>query len=130
MFAGKSSAPSRRGLGFWLFCGLVAAAGCGGADTRPAKWSFIAPAIIEPTCATASCHSEVAKRAGVVLAPKDAAFHTLVDRQFVRPMDAAESEMVILMRGIGSQRMPPDYPLAEADIELIEKWIDDGAKPD
>jgi len=32
------------------------------------------------------------------------------------------------MRGQGSLRMPPDAPLPEADITLIDRWIQAGAK--
>jgi hypothetical protein len=133
MFVRKSSAPWRRSLGFWLVLASVAsiaAAGCGGADVRPPKWSFIAPAIIEPSCATASCHSKVAQRAGVILTPRDTAYNTLLTRQFVFPNNVADSELVHLIRAEGSQRMPPDFPLPEADIELIESWIMQGANPD
>ena len=45
---------------------LAAAAlvGCGTTtDDRPAKWSFISPAITEPSCATVNCHSAIAQKA-------------------------------------------------------------------
>ena len=34
------------------------------------------------------------------------------------------------MNAVGSIRMPPDNPLPEADIRLIETWIADGAQND
>jgi hypothetical protein len=118
----------------WLISGLSllltsgGLLGCGsGADDRPARFSFIAPAIIEPSCATVSCHSAVAQRAGVILEPRDTAWHTLVDRFFAIPGDPGQSEMVALLRAQGSRRMPPDFALPEADIELIEHWITNGA---
>jgi hypothetical protein len=109
---------------------VVALSGCGGADNRPARWSFIAPAIVEPSCATVSCHSTVTDRAGVTLEPSDVAFHTLVDRHFVIQGVPDLSEMVALMRAQGSQRMPPDFALPEVDIALIEQWITNGANND
>ena len=120
---------------------LALATGCGGGDDRPARWSFIAPAIIEPSCATVSCHSAVAQRAGVVLDTKESAYKTLTTRHFVItcPSDApatcpqtavADSEILVLMRGQGSQRMPPDFALPEVDIRLIEAWISNGAGDD
>src|ERR1051325_10217584 len=136
---------SNRSLGFCLGLAVCAAAataiaGCGGADNRPAKWSFIAPAIIEPNCATVSCHSSVAQRAGVILDTRDTGYNTLTKRGFVVrcPADdtacqanaAAESEIIILMRGQGSPRMPPDFALPTADIELISNWITAGAAND
>lgn len=96
-------------------------------EKRPADWDFIAPAIIEPSCATASCHSALTARAGVVLEPRDTAYTTLTARQFVIPRDPEESEIITLMRAQGSRRMPPDFPLPEADIQLIESWIAAGA---
>ncbi len=64
----RAACATRSSFGFGLLLALVAClAGCGGADNRPAKWSYIAPAIIEPNCATVSCHSSVAQRAGVIL---------------------------------------------------------------
>ena len=124
----KPAARALAGAGI-LLCAAISA-GCGGVDDRPAQWSFIAPAIIEPSCATASCHSAVAQRAGVVLDPRDVAFHTLRDRAFVIPNQPDQSEMVALLRAQGSPRMPPDVPLPEVDIELIVKWISNGATND
>jgi hypothetical protein len=34
------------------------------------------------------------------------------------------------MHGQGSVRMPPDLPLPEVDIQLIGRWILDGATND
>ena len=65
---------------FGLLLGSLA--GCGGGDNRPARWSYIAPAIIEPNCATVSCHSAVAQRAGVILDTTQTAYTTLTGRHF------------------------------------------------
>lgn len=101
---------------------------CGSAsDDRPAKWSFIQPAIIQPSCATASCHSAVAARAGVVLEGRETARATLLDRHFVIPSQPEASGVLNLMRATQVPRMPPDFPLPPADIQLIEQWIRDGA---
>jgi len=124
---------------FAIFALVACFAGCGGADNRPAKWSYIAPGIIEPNCATVSCHSSVAQRAGVILEPAQTAYKTLTDRHFVVTCDSSSppdcmdmavgtSEILYLLRGLGSQRMPPDQALPEADIHLIQTWIADGAQ--
>src|SRR3954447_12860339 len=116
---------------FWSFigiCTLGVLGGCGGTmDARPPKWSYISPAIIQPSCATASCHSTIADRAGVVLDDTKASRSLLLTRNFVIPGDPATSEMVTLMRAVGSRRMPPDFALPEADIQLVERWIVAGA---
>lgn len=111
---------------------LAAGIGCGGdADNRPVKWSFISATIMEPSCATVNCHSEVAQRAGVDLHDRATGYRALVDRRFVVPSDQTGSSSVLhLMRAQGSLRMPPDSPLPEADIVLIDNWIKNGALND
>ena len=112
---------------------LAAAAivGCGGTtDDRPATWSFISPAITEPSCATVNCHSAIAQKAGVDLHDRAAGFATLVGRGFVDTATPDASPVLFMMRGQGSLRMPPDEPLPEADIVLIRNWIAAGATND
>jgi hypothetical protein len=119
-------------IGAWCL-----AAGCGGADDRPATWSFISSAIIEPSCATANCHSALAARASVDLSDRQIGYTDLTTRQFVITAAAApsltgderaaRSPAVLLMRAIGNLRMPPDLPLPEVDIQLFESWIKAGA---
>jgi hypothetical protein len=113
----------------WLVAAtLLAFAGCGGeTDDRPAKWSFISATIIQPTCATASCHSELVRRAGVDLHDRNTGHRSLLDGLFVRAGDPAGSPMITIMNGEGSIRMPPDFALPIADIQLISSWITAGA---
>lgn len=107
------------------------AAGCGGtADTRPATWSYISSAIVQPSCATANCHSKLAKRSGVVLDGTQDGWSQLVCRHFVVPSMAADSAVIALMMGQGSMRMPPDFALPDEDIKLIANWINAGAAYD
>jgi hypothetical protein len=118
--------------------------GCGGEENRPAAWSYISPAIIQPNCATSSCHSHAAAVAGLDFStaadglkgltkqklppadPKDDS-RTMITRQLILPGNPDESRLVNMLRARGTWRMPPDRPLAEADIELIETWILNGA---
>jgi hypothetical protein len=110
------------------FLFVLAAVGCGTSiDDRPVKWSFISATIVEPSCATVSCHSAVAQRAGVDLHTRDIGYGALTNGHFVFPGDSEHSELTYLMHAQGSIRMPPDVPLPEADIELIRRWIDAGA---
>ena len=124
--------------------GAAALSGCGTTDDRPATWAFISTAIMEPGCATANCHSELAQRAEVNLSTRAAGYASLTTRHFVitdadgmlatPPLTPDErvdrSEIMHLMRADGTLRMPPDAPLPEADIELISKWIANGAAND
>lgn len=54
----------------------------------------------------------------------------MVVRQLVIPGNPAESRIVNMMHATGTDRMPPDRPLAEADIALVEQWILEGAQDD
>jgi hypothetical protein len=160
MFPGRSLARFFRRLGLVVvLVGSAAAslAGCGSADdTRPAQWSYIYPAIIQPSCATASCHSDFTRRSGVNFGSADLAYTQLVCRHFVVtcfPMNsddpcnpghqvavapaascsmnpAGQSQVINQMEANGALRMPPDFALPNADIEKIAEWINLGAQQD
>ena len=49
------------------------------------------------------------------------------ERPLVTPYDPAGSRVVNMLRARNAPRMPPDRPLPEADIELVERWILNGA---
>lgn len=121
--------------------------GCGGDDQRPAEWAYIQPVLLAPSCATASCHSKAAAVVGLDLSAPEVAYRSLTrletkvirdpgtpdgtqlyTRPLVSPCRPAESRLVNMLRARGAQRMPPDRPMAEADIALIERWILAGAK--
>ena len=102
--------------------------GCGSyTDDRPADWSVIAATIVEPSCATVNCHSQITHQGGVDLHDRETGYYTLLNGFYVVPGDPGDSAVVSLMHAQGSTRMPPDVPLPEADIELIENWITSGA---
>jgi hypothetical protein len=118
----------------WLV-GALALAACTQSDPRPATWSLISTAIIQPRCGTAGCHSELAQVAGMTLDSRDAGYRALVTMPpdghgaYVVAGDPAASALVYLLRGDEVGRMPPDAPLPPADVELIERWIAGGAAP-
>ena len=129
-------APAR-----WLGLVLsIAFYGCG-EDDRPASFEYIHTAILAPNCATASCHTEAVSQAGVRLHTIDAAYTMLVGRpcdaddideqaprNFVDPGHPERSRLIYLLRGDEVRRaMPPDRLLPDPDIELIERWILEGA---
>ena len=145
----SGSTPSRAGRValVLMVVGLTGAgAGCGSSsDDRPATWTFISTAILQPSCATANCHSAIAQRASVDLSTRAAGYHSLVDRLFVITPAAVtdggapaltddqrveRSQVINLMHAQGNLRMPPDMPLPETDIQLVASWIRAGAKND
>ena len=123
--------PMFSGRGLFLVAVAAAAIGCGTAtDDRPPQWSFISPAITEPSCATVNCHSAIAQRGGVDLHDRASGYDSLKTRAFVNPADPDSSPVIFLMHAQGSIRMPPDQPLPEVDIQLIRTWIANGANND
>lgn len=48
-------------------------------------------------------------------------------RPLVTPYDPAGSRVVNMLRARDAPRMPPDRPLTEPDIRLVERWISNGA---
>jgi hypothetical protein len=135
----------------------LAVAGCGQVDTRPAAWGYISPALFQPNCATASCHSPAAAVSGLDFSTPDNGYASLTrlkvivlpypdgggttglppcpldptkaceSRPLVTPYDPAGSRLVNMLRARDAPRMPPDRPLPEADIRLVERWILNGA---
>lgn len=115
-------------------------AACAESDERPASWRYVHAAIIAPGCATAGCHSTLAATAAIDLSSAEGAYTFLTGRicgepvgpgspprNYVDPGSPAYSQLVYQLRGIGRRRMPPDVPLPEVEIALVERWIEEGA---
>ena len=98
-----------------------------------------------PSCTTSSCHNEFNAQAGVKLQDREGAYTILLgatceDEQpdeapetgnLVVPGSPETSRLMHLLIGDNVRRaMPPDRPLPDADIELIEAWILSGAPCD
>ncbi len=118
---------------------FVALAACA-SEERPARWSYIHTAIIRPSCTTGGCHSALTGLAGVNLATRDGAYTILTGRicgedvpngspprNYVESFNAAGSQLIHQLRGDNRDVMPPDTPLPDTEIELVERWIDEGA---
>ncbi len=115
-------------------------AACDAASDRPTDWGYVHTAILEPSCATALCHSKTAARAAVDLSTSPAAYAVLVGRvcgapplpgdpigNFVRPGHPESSRLMYLLRGDRTTVMPPDVPLPDGEIAVVERWILEGA---
>ncbi len=123
---------------------LLTPAGCGSdVDDRDATWALISPLIIQPNCATSSCHGRTAAVAGLDFSTTTDGYKSLLSsslpkrasqpekpRPFLVPFNPAESHLLYMLRADGTGRMPPDRPLPDGDIRLIERWILAGAKND
>lgn len=153
--------PSRAGflVATSLATTLVWTGGCGSEnDPRAAEWAYISPVILQPSCATTSCHSRAEAAAGLDLSDPGRAYESLFElevwviepmatpgrggckvargtvvcprprRPLVIPFNPAQSRLVTMLRANGAARMPPDRPLPEVDVRLIERWILNGAR--
>jgi hypothetical protein len=122
--------------------GLVLAA-CAGEDDRPATWSYIHEAIITPNCTTAGCHNDETATAGLEMSEAGGAYAALVGqpcdvgpgaggaRGYVDPGSPERSTLMYLLRGEERGRaMPPDRLLGDGDVDLVERWILEGAPCD
>lgn len=134
--------PSRL-TGLLPVAALGALAGCVEPEERSTYWPALHATIIEPSCATAGCHSAVAAQSGLDLSTPNTAYTMLVGRicgepdvpgqapgNFVFPGDPSRSVLIHQLRGNYRDRMPPDRPLPDAEITLIERWIEEGAPCD
>jgi hypothetical protein len=133
----------------WIAPLLLALAACDDAADRPATWSYVHAAILAPACTTAGCHGKLTAAAGVDLSDREGAYNVLVGRvcgeparpqdpgrNFVTPGSAAYSQLTYQLRGRDAAGrpyrdvMPPDGPLPDVEVELVERWIDAGAACD
>lgn len=119
---------------------LLLAGGCG-EDDRPATWSYVHAAIIAPNCTTASCHNDQTAVAGLRMSTAEGAYAILVGhacdgneppgtapRNYVDPGHPESSMLIHLLRGEERGRpMPPDRLLPYRDVELVARWIEEGA---
>lgn len=110
----------------------VAAAGCGvEEDPRPTSFRYIHEAIVKPSCATAACHSLLNNRELVQMETYDEAYGYFVDaarKEESQIYGLIGGEIEADLRRTDGLRMPLDQPLPEADILLIGRWIDEGAR--
>jgi hypothetical protein len=102
-----------------IICLLAA---CGDeVDDRPLTTEYITVAILAPSCGTVSCHSTSAETENLVLETIEGVQEAISDGLFV-PGRPELSTALLYMKGIEKQ-MPPEGPLPDKDIELVERWI-------
>ncbi len=100
-------------------------------DARPASFTYLHAAIIEPSCATIGCHS-ASTAAGPELDDPDDPYDGPLDLS--DPDEAcdqlANRPFTLLIQGQGADddypRMPPDIPLPDPDIRLLLAWENAG----
>lgn len=129
-----------------FFCALaliVIIAGCsddeeviptdGGGGTLPDTvfYSHVQPIFGSPTnagtCALSSCHDATSPEMGLNMTTYSSIMAGSDNGPVVIPDSSAQSELYKRITGVSTPRMPAVGSLNSSQIELIRKWIDDGA---
>jgi hypothetical protein len=77
-----------------------------------------------------SCHSALGAGGGLSFADKQTAYDQLMQSGRVKPGDAACSEMIVRVHGVGEDyQMPPGEPLPEPARCALVQWVHQGAMP-
>ena len=106
-------------------------------DTRQATFSFIEQNIFRPRCALSGCHASDTKSANLDLSTAHA-YSNLVNIKSilssqgldrVEPGNSQASFLIKVLDGSNPTKMPLNgTPLDQSSIDLIAKWIDEGAQ--
>lgn len=94
-------------------------------DERPVTIEVVALSILAPTCGQVQCHSTSTHLEGYAFDTLSAAKAAL--GRLVNKTNLPRSKILSVLTADGEERMPPDAPLAEEDIALIQAWVDAGA---
>ena len=99
-------------------CTLLLVA-CGTDDPRSPTVEVISTEILAPACGAPQCHSTSTLQSGY-------AFDTLAASKAALKLLKSGHGRRSLMEELTTRRMPPDVPLDDADLTLIETWIGSG----
>ncbi|HSD91331.1 MAG TPA: hypothetical protein VLB44_27595 [Kofleriaceae bacterium] len=98
---------------------LGALAGCGTEpDSRPVTFEVVTLEVLQPSCGQVQCHSTSTWTQGYAFDTLDAA------RESFRFLSG--NELLNVIKGGEEDRMPPDVPLADLDLDLLTRWIQAG----
>lgn len=112
--------PMRLG-GFLAFASI---AGC--LDAAPVDFVRDIQPILQARCAM--CHGAKMQMAGLRLDDRDAAMKGSARGPVIRPGNAAESELIVMVTGAEGKFMPPSGAhLGEPQIALLKAWVEQGA---
>lgn len=121
-----------------VLSGALLVGACGVTDDRPANLEYITNAILAPTCAMAQCHSAFKRAEGDQFDTVEATRLSIVANNLVDPLAGPlDPTQTFLIQSVtvGTRnreqetiRMPYDAPMPDADVQLIIKWISEGAK--
>ncbi|MGE0868698.1 MAG: hypothetical protein AB7P03_09055 [Kofleriaceae bacterium] len=103
-----------------------ALAACGGVDERPATLEYVTAAVLAPNCGNAQCHSSFSEAGGYAFDTVDVARESIRNFALV-DVDQPDASLLYTVLTRSIDRMPYDQPLPDTDIDLILRWIENGA---
>lgn len=114
--------------------GALVASACGTTvDDRPLTLEYVTTTVLAPSCGNAQCHSSFRRAEDYAFDTVEATRATLESYTLVIPGEPESSLLFQVLISTGGDgpgvlpRMPYDQPLPNADIALIERWIQVGA---
>ena len=106
-------------LKFIATLAVLLASACGTTpDERPVTFEFVTLAVLAPSCGQVQCHSTSSKINGYAFDTLEAARETM--------NRLSGNKLLNVLTDTGENKMPPDAPMAEEDIALIQAWVDAG----
>lgn len=103
-------------------------------DDRPATLEYVTAAVLAPSCGNAQCHSSFRRAEDLAFDTVEATRATIARYDaLVTPGDPETSSLYLVLISPGGDdavfpRMPYDQPMPDADIELVRRWIEGGAR--
>ena len=81
--------------------------------------------ILLNSCALSACHDKTSQKAGAIMTD----YESLIKSKIIRVNNAEESKLFQSISENSKNRMPPDpyQALGKDQIEMVEKWINQGA---
>ncbi|HKW98805.1 MAG TPA: c-type cytochrome domain-containing protein [Bryobacteraceae bacterium] len=113
--------------GFIFLSAVLLTGALARAQSAPSFAKDVAP-IFQANCA--GCHAAAVRMGGLDLDTYEGVEKGGSKGKVIEPGKSAESRLYLMISGKASPAMPlSGKPLAQGDIEIIQKWIDAGAKP-
>src|SRR5258706_12075966 len=101
-----------------------------GRDARPETADYVVEPILVPYCGRGGCHSSETRARNMAFDTIAGALAALRTNQRNQPMITVgmpQKSRLFTVLSDSQRIMPPDVPLPQADVDLIERWITDGA---
>ena len=102
-----------------MFMALLSACGTT-PDARPVTLEVVTLEVLKPSCGQVQCHSTTTARSGYVFDTVDGARTTFQTQ--ISPGDLS-----YVLHDKTEFQMPPDWPLEQQDIDLVDAWVSAGA---